>query len=239
MRSPTARRALRALIILPLCTLLWSVTALAGPSKAGIQGRVFDSSGGAVAGAGVEATNLATGLRRKTVTGKGGYYALPGLPVTGQYILKVSTPGFATREVAQFNLRAGVTASVGITLSPAIQRSQVTVLGTTEGVRSDDGPEFVARELRNCLESLGTGTLYVQPGSPWEKGYCEGFNGKLRDECLNGELFYSLKEAQIVIEQWRVGTTRAGPTRHSAIGRRYRRLIALRWQRVQSHSPEL
>jgi transposase InsO family protein len=55
------------------------------------------------------------------------------------------------------------------------------------------------------LRSLGTGTLYIEPGSPWENGYCESFNGKLRDECLNGELFYSLKEAQIVIEQWRAG----------------------------------
>jgi hypothetical protein len=47
-------------------------------------------------------------------------------------------------------------------------------------------------------------TPYIEPGSPWENGYCESFNGKLRDECLNGEIFYSLKEAQVVIEQWRV-----------------------------------
>jgi len=67
----------------------------------------------------------------------------------------------------------------------------------------DNGPEFVARELRKWLASLGTGTLYIEPGSPWENGYCESFNGKLRDECLNGEIFYSLKEAQVVIEQWR------------------------------------
>jgi putative transposase len=51
---------------------------------------------------------------------------------------------------------------------------------------------------------LGTGTLYIEPGSPWENGYCESFNGKLRDECLNGEIFCSLKEARIVIEKWRV-----------------------------------
>jgi putative transposase len=50
---------------------------------------------------------------------------------------------------------------------------------------------------------LGAKTLYIEPGSPWENGYCESFNGKLRDECLNGEIFYSLKEASIVIEQWR------------------------------------
>jgi transposase InsO family protein len=57
--------------------------------------------------------------------------------------------------------------------------------------------------LRQWLASLGTTSLYVEPGSPWENGYCESFNGKLRDECLNPEIFYSLKEAQVVIEQWK------------------------------------
>ena len=64
--------------------------------------------------------------------------------------------------------------------------------------------DFVAEELRKWLAKVGTGTLYIEPGSPWENGYCESFNGKLRDECLNGEIFYSLKEAQVVIEKWRV-----------------------------------
>jgi transposase InsO family protein len=60
------------------------------------------------------------------------------------------------------------------------------------------------RLRRRWLAKLGTGTLYIEPGSPWENGYCDSFNGKLRDECLKGEIFYSLKEAQTVIEQWRV-----------------------------------
>jgi putative transposase len=72
--------------------------------------------------------------------------------------------------------------------------------GIPEHLRSDNGPEFIAQELRKWLASLGTGTLYIEPGSPWENGYCESFNGKLRDECLNGEIFYSLKAAQVVIE---------------------------------------
>ena len=72
--------------------------------------------------------------------------------------------------------------------------------GIPENIRSDNGPEFVAKELRQWLAKLGTEALYIEPGSPWENGYCESFNGKLRDECLNGEIFYSLKEAQIVIE---------------------------------------
>ena len=66
--------------------------------------------------------------------------------------------------------------------------------------------------------NVGTGTLYIEPGSPWENGYCESFNGKLRDECLNGEIFYSLKEAQIVIEKWRVEYNTRRP--HSALGYR-------------------
>jgi putative transposase len=90
--------------------------------------------------------------------------------------------------------------------------------GIPEYLRSDNGPEFIAQELRKWLGSLGTGTLYIEPGSPWENGYCESFNGKLRDECLNGELFYSLKEAQIVIEQWRVEYNTRRP--HSGLGYR-------------------
>ena len=87
--------------------------------------------------------------------------------------------------------------------------------GIPEHIRSDNGPEFIAQELRQWLGNLGTGTLYIEPGSPWENGYCESFNGKLRDECLNGEIFYSLKEAQIVIEGWRVHYNTVRP--HSAL----------------------
>ncbi|MGA8312297.1 MAG: IS3 family transposase, partial [Terriglobales bacterium] len=90
--------------------------------------------------------------------------------------------------------------------------------GIPEHIRSDNGPEFVAKELRKWLGHVGTGTLYIEPGSPWENGYCESFNGKLRDECLNGEIFYSLKEAQVVIENWRVEYNTIRP--HSALGYR-------------------
>jgi len=90
--------------------------------------------------------------------------------------------------------------------------------GIPEHIRSDNGPEFIAQELRQWLENLGTRTLYIEPGSPWENGYCESFNARLRDECLNGEIFYSLKEAQIVIEQWRQQYNTKRP--HSALGYR-------------------
>ena len=60
--------------------------------------------------------------------------------------------------------------------------------------------------------------MYIEPGSPWENGYCESFNGKLRDECLNGEIFYILREAKVVIEQWRINYNTKRP--HSALGYR-------------------
>ena len=75
--------------------------------------------------------------------------------------------------------------------------------GIPEHVRCDNGPEMVAKALREWLAQLGTKTLYIEPGSPWENGYCESFNGKLRDECLKLEIFYSLKEAQVIIGAWR------------------------------------
>jgi putative transposase len=73
--------------------------------------------------------------------------------------------------------------------------------------------------------AVGTQPLFIEPGSPWENGYCESFNGKLRDECLNGEIFYSLKEAQVVIEMWRKHYNTIRP--HSALG--YRPPAPLTW----------
>jgi putative transposase len=77
------------------------------------------------------------------------------------------------------------------------------VHGVPEHIRSDNGPEMTAKVVRNWLANVGAKTLYIELGSPWENGYCEFFNGKLRDELLNGEIFYSLKEAKAVIGQWR------------------------------------
>jgi len=77
---------------------------------------------------------------------------------------------------------------------------------------------MVARVLRQWLSGLGTKSLYIEPGSPWENGFCESFNGKLRDELLNGEIFYSLREAQVVIENWRIHYNTRRP--HSALGYR-------------------
>ena len=78
------------------------------------------------------------------------------------------------------------------------------------------GPEFIARTLRRGLKTLGVEPLYIEPGSPWENGYLESFNGKMRDQFLNGELFYTLKEAQILTERWRTHDNTVRP--HSSLG---------------------
>lgn len=77
------------------------------------------------------------------------------------------------------------------------------VHGIPEHIRSDSGLEMTTKVVRDWLQRIGSKTLFIEPGSPWENGYCESFNGKLQDELLNGEIFYSLKEATVVIEQWR------------------------------------
>lgn len=75
--------------------------------------------------------------------------------------------------------------------------------GTLQFIRSDNGPEFVAKELIKWFKSLDVQPLFIQPGSPWENGYIESLNGRMRDEFLNGEIFFTLTEAQVLIERWR------------------------------------
>jgi len=87
--------------------------------------------------------------------------------------------------------------------------------GIPEHIRSDNGPEFTARAVRRWLNRLGVRTLFIEPGSPWENGYIESFNGKLRDELLNREIFTTLDEAKILIEQWRREYNQIRP--HSAL----------------------
>ncbi len=87
-----------------------------------------------------------------------------------------------------------------------------------EHIRSDNGPEFTAKEVRKWLARLGVKTLFIEPGSPWENGYIESFNGKLRDELLNPEIFTTLTEAKVLIEQWRSEYNQVRP--HSSLGYR-------------------
>ena len=88
--------------------------------------------------------------------------------------------------------------------------------GMPEHLRSDNGPEFIANEVRRWLAQEGTQTLYIEPGSPWENAYSESFNSRLRDELLNGELFSSLKEAAVLLEQHRRAYNEERP--HSSLG---------------------
>lgn len=88
--------------------------------------------------------------------------------------------------------------------------------GIPKHIRSDNGPEFIAKRLVTWLEGLEVGPLFIQPGSPWENGYVESFNGKMRDQFLNGEIFYSLFEAKVLIERWRMHYNTVRP--HSSLG---------------------
>ena len=90
--------------------------------------------------------------------------------------------------------------------------------GTPDYIRSDNGAEFTAKAVRAWLGRVGVRTLYIEPGSPWENGYIESFNGKLRDELLNGEIFDTLLEAQVLIERWRIDYNTKRP--HSSLGYR-------------------
>jgi len=85
-------------------------------------------------------------------------------------------------------------------------------------VRSDNGPEFVAKAVQEWIAAVGAQTAYITPGSPWENGFIESFNARLRDELLGGEIFYTLREAQIVIESWRRHYNTVRP--HASIGYR-------------------
>ena len=90
--------------------------------------------------------------------------------------------------------------------------------GIPEHIRSDNGTEFTAKAIRRWLNRIGVKTLYIEPGSPWENGYIESFNGKLRDELLNREVFTTLTEAKVLIEKWRREYNQVRP--HSSLGYR-------------------
>jgi len=90
--------------------------------------------------------------------------------------------------------------------------------GTPGYIRSDNGPEFIATAVKGWISGVGAKTAFIEPGSPWENGYVESFNGKLRDELLNAEVFNTLAEARVLIEQWRVHYNTVRP--HSSLGYR-------------------
>ncbi|MEM7284521.1 MAG: transposase, partial [Pseudomonadota bacterium] len=96
--------------------------------------------------------------------------------------------------------------------------AQAIIASRSTSFRRCYGPEFVAQTVRDWIKAVGAKTAYIEPGSPWENGYCESFNARFRDEFLNGEIFYSLREAQVLIEEWRKHYNTKRP--HSTLGYR-------------------
>jgi transposase InsO family protein len=109
--------------------------------------------------------------------------------------------------------------------------------GTPEHLRSDNGPEFCAKVVREWLSNLGVNTLFIEPGSPWENGYNESFNGKLRDELLDREIFYTLEEARVLIGQWRKHYNTVRP--HSSLGYRPPAPETIAWNPLLAVNPSL
>ena len=99
-----------------------------------------------------------------------------------------------------------------------LRQVRVAIGSAIGSSNNGNGPEFIAEAVRDWIKAVGAKTAYIEPGSPWENGYCESFNGRMRDELLNGEIFYSLREAQIIIEEWRKHYNTKRP--HSALGYR-------------------
>ena len=99
-----------------------------------------------------------------------------------------------------------------------LKAAQAIIASQSMTFRRCYGPEFIAEAVRGWITAVGAKTAFIEPGSPWENGYCESFNGRMRDELLNGEVFYSLREAQIIIESWRKHYNTKRP--HSALGYR-------------------
>jgi putative transposase len=104
---------------------------------------------------------------------------------------------------------------------------QFILRGIPGHIRSDHGPEFIAKAVREWIAAVGARTAFIEPGSPWENGYCESFNSKLRDELLDGEIFYSIAEARTVIEAWRRHYNTKRP--HSSLGYRPPAPEAVQW----------
>jgi transposase InsO family protein len=97
-----------------------------------------------------------------------------------------------------------------------LKAAQAIIASKSTTFRRCYGPEFVAQAVRDWIKAVGAKTAYIAPGSPWENGYCESFNARMRDELLSGEVFYTLKEAKIIIENWRQHYNTKRP--YSALG---------------------
>jgi putative transposase len=119
-----------------------------------------------------------------------------------------------TRECLALEVRRGMTARAVNEVLAGVVRAR----GAPAHLRSDNGPEFIAQAIRAWMAGAGLETLYIEPGAPWENGYAESFNSKVRDELLNAEEFGSLREAQVLAKEWRQEYNHVRP--HSSLGYR-------------------
>lgn len=119
-----------------------------------------------------------------------------------------------TRECLTIEVERSITAEGVIDTLRQLFR----IHGEPEYIRSDNGPEFIAHAVQEWLAASGVGTLYIEPGSPWQNAYVETFNGKLEDELLAGEMFFTLSEAKVLVEQYRLEYNHERP--HSSLGYR-------------------
>ena len=141
------------------------------------------------------------------------YYFLFDQTADGRTIKMLTVLDVFTRECHAIVLKRRITAADVI----EVLQTLFAIHGTPENIRSDNGPEFVARRIRKWLSQARVQTQYITPGAPWQNAHIESFHDKLRDECLNGELFLSLAEACIVVEDWRLEYNTIRP--HSSLGR--------------------
>jgi putative transposase len=119
-----------------------------------------------------------------------------------------------TRECLALEVRRGMTAQVVSVVLAGVVRER----GAPAHIRSDNGPEFIARVIRAWMSAAGLETLYIEPGAPWENGYAESFNSKVRDELLNAEEFANLLEARVLGKEWKRAYNEERP--HSSLGYR-------------------
>jgi len=136
-----------------------------------------------------------------------------------------------TRECLALEVRRGMTAQAVTVVLAAVVRER----GAPVHIRSDNGPEFIAKVIRSWMTGAGLETLYIEPGAPWENGYAESFNSKVRDELLNAEEFTSLLEAQVLGKQWKHAYNHERP--HSSLGYRTPAEFGAQCPRTDSASP--
>lgn len=139
--------------------------------------------------------------------------------------------------VADEFTREGLAISCARSLRAIDVQAILSVLFATHGrpayIRSDNGPEFIAKSLRQWLREQQVRTHYIEPGSPWQNGYGESFNSILRDDCLNRWAFYSVKEAQVVVDEWRKKYNDYRP--HGSLKGLTPNLFLERWQQEQAN----